>query len=82
MPCVNVGTKDKPILLPPELATVLPDQSFKGKLMDIQTREMIKHACRSPRQNAEAIVNKGQKTLKIGKDHSSDLVSAVIPCEE
>jgi len=63
LPCVNVGTREKAILLPPELATVLPGQSFKGKLLDEQTREMITYACRRPKQNAESIVGEGLSIL-------------------
>ncbi|CAZ85927.1 unnamed protein product [Tuber melanosporum] len=72
-PCVNVGTREKSILLPPELATVLPGQSFKGKLLDEQTREMITYACRRPRQNAESIVGEGLSIL--GLKPSSQLLN-------
>jgi hypothetical protein len=76
MPCVNVGTREKVILLPPELATVLPGQSFKGKLLEDQTREMIKYACRPPKQNAEFIVNDGLDILGLNPP-SRELVCTV-----
>lgn len=63
LPCVDVGTKEKPVLLPPEMATVLPAQPFGNKLMDEQTAKMITYACRRPKKNAQLIVDEGLTSL-------------------
>lgn len=63
LPCVDVGTREKPVLLPPEMATVLPGQAYGNKLMDEQTAQMIKYACRRPKKNAELIVGEGLSSL-------------------
>jgi len=55
---------------------VLPGQSFKGKLLDEQTREMITYACRRPRQNAESIVGEGLSIL--GLKPSSQLLVCIV----
>ncbi|KAL7268875.1 hypothetical protein RUND412_008489 [Rhizina undulata] len=63
LPCVNIGTREKRILLPPELATVAEGQPYGDKLMDEQTSNMIRYACRPPRENAVSIVSEGMKHL-------------------
>jgi len=59
LPLVNVGGKDKKILLPPEVCKILPDQPFRGKLTEEHTANMITIACQPPNINGEAIVNQG-----------------------
>ena len=59
---VDVGGQ-KANLLPPEVCEILPDQPFKGKLLEEHTAEMIKIACRPPNINAEAIVGRGIQEL-------------------
>lgn len=73
LPCVDVGTKDKPVLLPPEMATVLPGQAYGNKLMDEQTSKMILYACRRPKKNAGLIVGEGLSSLGLNPA-SKDLV--------
>lgn len=63
MPLINVGGKDKAILLPPEVCTILPDQPFRGKLSDQHTANMITTACQPPNVNGEAIINQGLDRL-------------------
>ncbi|RPB12184.1 Piwi-domain-containing protein [Morchella conica CCBAS932] len=63
LPCVDVGTRDMPIMLPPEIATVLPGQAYGNKLMDEQTAHMITYACRNPKENAGFIVGEGLTSL-------------------
>lgn len=53
------GGGGKANLLPPEVCEILPNQPFRGKLLDEHTSEMIKVACRFPNVNANAIVNRG-----------------------
>lgn len=59
MPLVDVGGKDKKILLPPEVCKILPDQPFRGKLTEEHTANMITVACQPPNINGESIVNQG-----------------------
>ncbi|KAL4072209.1 Piwi domain-containing protein [Scleroderma yunnanense] len=59
LPLVDVGGKQKKILLPPEVCKILPDQPFRGKLTEEHTANMITIACQPPNVNGEAIVNQG-----------------------
>ncbi|EKM56707.1 uncharacterized protein PHACADRAFT_141577 [Phanerochaete carnosa HHB-10118-sp] len=63
------GPGGKPNLLPPEVCEILPNQPYRGKLLDDHTAEMIKVACRFPNVNAAAIVNRGIHELGyVGKN--------------
>ncbi|KAI1080743.1 Piwi-domain-containing protein [Whalleya microplaca] len=62
LPVVNVGTRDNPTYLPPEVCQVLPGQSARAKLDPGQTQHMIRFAVRKPFENATAIVQKGLST--------------------
>lgn len=59
LPVVNVGTRENPTYLPPEVCLVLPGQSADAKLDPGQTQQMIRFAVRKPGANAESIVNEG-----------------------
>lgn len=56
---VDLGSKDKSNWVPAVLCDILPNQSFKGKLSDTHTAEMIKYACNRPADNARSIVGDG-----------------------
>ncbi|KAL8685305.1 MAG: hypothetical protein Q9218_007849 [Villophora microphyllina] len=58
-PCINLGTKEKPNFVPPELLTVLPGQQYARKLDEKQTKAMINFAVRPPAANARRIVEQG-----------------------
>ena len=58
-PCVNLGTKDNPVWVPPELLTVEEGQQYNHKLSDQQTAKMIEFAVRKPAENARRIVAQG-----------------------
>ncbi|THU88586.1 argonaute-like protein [Dendrothele bispora CBS 962.96] len=73
LPLVDVGGQ-KSNLLPPEMCQILPNQPFKGKLLDEQTAEMIKVAAQPPNVNAERIVGSGLEQL--GYKSNSDPLSA------
>ncbi|KAF6761975.1 argonaute-like protein [Ephemerocybe angulata] len=62
MPLVDVGGV-KQNLLPAELCEILPNQAFKGKLLDDQTAQMIRVAAKPPNVNANSIVNQGIREL-------------------
>lgn len=66
-PVVNVGSKDHPNHVPPELLFVIPGQPSKRVLSPNQTSQMIRFAARRPHQNAESIVKQGLAVLGIGK---------------
>ena len=62
MQLVDVGGQ-KQNLLPPEVCDILPDQSYRGKLTDEHTAEMIKVAAKPPNVNAGLIMDEGLKSL-------------------
>ncbi|KAK4442952.1 ribonuclease H-like domain-containing protein [Podospora aff. communis PSN243] len=59
LPVVNVGTRDKPTYLPPEICVVMPGQSASSKLDPNQTQQMIRFAVRKPGANANSIAQEG-----------------------
>ncbi|KAG8683770.1 hypothetical protein FRC11_013096 [Ceratobasidium sp. 423] len=71
LPLVNIGgSKDRPILVPPEVCTILPGQAFRGKLSDDQTAKMILVACQPPNVNATSIMGEGLNSLGLVGDNS------------
>jgi eukaryotic translation initiation factor 2C len=56
---VNVGTRENPTYLPPEVCLVMPGQSADSKLEPSQTQQMIKFAVRKPGANADSIARDG-----------------------
>ncbi|KAJ8092745.1 hypothetical protein PM082_007074 [Marasmius tenuissimus] len=58
LPLVDVGGQ-KSNLLPPEICEILPNQPFRGKLLDDQTAKMITVAAKPPNVNGAAIVGPG-----------------------
>ncbi|KAG8740062.1 hypothetical protein FRC10_004782 [Ceratobasidium sp. 414] len=64
LPLVDIGgTKDRPLLVPPEVCTILPNQAFRGKLSDEHTAAMILIACQPPNVNAQSITGEGLNSL-------------------
>ncbi|KAL2015718.1 hypothetical protein VTK56DRAFT_4914 [Thermocarpiscus australiensis] len=59
LPVVNVGTRENPTYLPPEVCVVMPGQSANSKLDPGQTQQMIRFAVRKPADNANSIVHEG-----------------------
>ncbi|KND91602.1 Protein argonaute 5, partial [Tolypocladium ophioglossoides CBS 100239] len=62
LPVINVGTRENPTYLPPQVCYVIPGQPAKAKLDPTQTQNMIRFAVRGPAQNATSIVTKGLQT--------------------
>ncbi|KAL8642528.1 MAG: hypothetical protein Q9228_000792 [Teloschistes exilis] len=58
-PCINLGSRETPVFVPPELLTVEPGQQFGKKLDEGQTRSMINFAVRRPHANARRIIEQG-----------------------
>ncbi|KAF8603355.1 argonaute-like protein [Ceratobasidium sp. AG-I] len=64
LPLIDISaTKDRPLLVPPELCTILPNQPFRGKLSDENTAQMILIACQPPNVNAQSITSTGLTSL-------------------
>jgi eukaryotic translation initiation factor 2C len=74
-PVVNVGTRDNPIYLPPEVCMVIPGQHAKAQLNPSQTQKMIQFAVRKPVHNAASIVDEGLKTVGLIPGINPRLVS-------
>lgn len=76
---MNIGTRDNPTYVPPEVCIVLPGQDAKVKLSGDQTAAMIKFTARKPAENARSIVKDGiatvgltqQNTLMVRRPHLS-----------
>ncbi|KAF9260685.1 Piwi-domain-containing protein [Marasmius fiardii PR-910] len=62
LPLVDVGGQ-KSNYLPPEVCDILPNQPFRGKLLDEQTASMITVAAKPPNINGAAIVGRGLELL-------------------
>ncbi|KAI9786408.1 MAG: hypothetical protein M1839_006868 [Geoglossum umbratile] len=75
VPAVNVGTKERPCYLPPELCLVSAGQVMKKRLSENQTNIMMKFANRSPPDNARQIVGTGLKVVGIQEGGGDALVS-------
>jgi eukaryotic translation initiation factor 2C len=75
VPLVDISaanaSKDRPILVPPEVCTILPNQPFRGKLSEDHTAEMIKIACQPPNVNAQSITGQGLGSLGLAGGNSS-----------
>ncbi|KZT01938.1 argonaute-like protein [Laetiporus sulphureus 93-53] len=63
LPVVDIGSKQKPNLIPPELCEIFPGQAYRGKLSPTETAEMIKYACNPPIVNAMSIRDQGMPDL-------------------
>ena len=69
MPVVNVGSRQNPSYLPPEVCVVLPGQPASSKLSASQTKEMLRFAVRKPAQNAQSIVTTGAAILGLAPNN-------------
>jgi hypothetical protein len=63
LPVINVGGRDNPSYLPPDVCLVLPGQQSNSKLTPQQTQQMIRFAVRKPNENAQSIVTSGAQLL-------------------
>jgi len=64
LPLVDISVnKDRPLLVPPELCTILPNQPFRGRLSEEHTAQMILIACQPPNVNAQSITDSGLTSL-------------------
>ena len=72
---MDLGTGVKSVLIPAELCDILPDQPYRGKLLDEHTANMIKAATKPPNVNASAIVSQGTESLGFKPNASPQLRS-------
>jgi eukaryotic translation initiation factor 2C len=67
---MDVGGQ-KTNFLPAELCEILPNQPFRGKLLDEHTAQMIKYAANPPNVNALAIEGQGLQELGLNQNTST-----------
>ena len=67
VPCLNAGTRQKPVYLPPEFCSVAPGQR-RLKLDERQTAEMIKTAAQKPQDRAMQIQKNLNAQAKLPND--------------
>ena len=72
-PVVNVGTKDDPVYLPPELCYVHGGQPAKTVLSPAQTAEMIRFAARPPNLNAESIEGSSLEIFQVSDSKAQSI---------
>lgn len=72
---VNVGTVEKPVMIPPELCTILQGQVAGRQLLGNQSQEMLRVACRKPADNARLIVGEGAALVGLTQGNQNPLVS-------
>lgn len=70
-PVINVGTKEKPSWIPPELLTVEPGQQYRRKLDGQQTDNMLGFAVRKPAENARRIVEQGAAMMGLSENNQN-----------
>lgn len=56
---MDLGTRNRPNLVPAELCEIFPGQAYRGKLSPVETANMIRYACNPPAFNAAAIRDQG-----------------------
>ncbi|KAI6114150.1 Piwi-domain-containing protein [Pisolithus sp. B1] len=75
LPVVDLAGKNAkhPIYVPAELCRIATNQPFRGKLNDIETQKMIRHACNPPADNARAITGRGLASLGLSQTNNTVL---------
>ncbi|KAL9031872.1 MAG: hypothetical protein Q9196_000127 [Gyalolechia fulgens] len=76
-PVINVGTREKPSWIPPELLTVEPGQQYRRKLDGQQTDRMLGFAVRKPAENARRIVEQGAPMMGLSETSQNLLAFGV-----
>jgi len=74
-PVLNVGNREKPVLLPMEVCTVMPGQAVRRMLSGNQTSNMITFAARSPNQNAHFVGTAGLKMFGLEAAEQANTVN-------
>ena len=65
----QASVQTKPVLLPPEVCYIEPNQMYRAKLSPVETKEMIKLAVRPPAENARQIMQEGIGLLGISENN-------------
>lgn len=68
-PCLNLGNKEHPVFVPPELCEVEPGQQYNKKLDGNQTSRMLRFAVRKPAENARRIVDQGARWMGLSMNN-------------
>ncbi|KXX76832.1 Protein argonaute 5 [Madurella mycetomatis] len=63
IPVINVGTRERPTYLPPEVCIVFAGQKATSRLDRAQEQEMLRFASRKPWENATSIIRDGLETV-------------------
>lgn len=71
---MNVGTKDKPNYIPPELCCVHGGQVARKTLSGTQTDAMLRFAARAPNLNAQSIEGPGLEVLEVSQAQQASSV--------
>ena len=77
-PCLNLGNKEHPVFVPPELCEVEPGQQYNKKLDGNQTSRMLQFAVRKPAENARRIIDQGARLMGLSMNNPN-LVSSHSP---
>lgn len=80
VPCINVGSNERPTFIPPELLTIEPGQQYNKRLSGDQTDEMLSFAVRKPAENARRIVEEGAG--KMGLSETDQKLVSSLPSKE
>ncbi|KAI6005356.1 Piwi domain-containing protein [Pisolithus marmoratus] len=75
LPVVDLAGKNAkhPIYVPAELCQIGNGQPFRGKLNDVETQKMIRHACNPPADNAHTITGRGLPSLGLNQTNNTVL---------
>ncbi|KAL8838989.1 MAG: hypothetical protein Q9170_001919 [Blastenia crenularia] len=76
-PVINVGSREIPSFVPPELLWVEPGQQYGRKLDGVQTDLMLKFAVRKPAENARRIVDQGAKMMALSTTNQNLLAFGI-----
>lgn len=73
---INVGRKDHPIYVPPELCVIRPGQPYDAELLSTkQKQQVLRFACQSPQQNSRSIISTARRVLGLESAKNSVMVS-------
>jgi len=78
IPVVNVGNRENPSYLPPEVCVVLPGQTYRSKLGPQETADMIKFAVRKPHLNANSIAQDSPQVIGVLPSTNVTMVSHIL----
>lgn len=73
---VNVGRKERPIYVPPELCVIPPGQPYDTELLSTkQKQQLLSFACQSPTQSSRSTISTAIRVLGLESAQNSLMVS-------